>query len=420
MSSPLVIKFGGDALAVPERIALAARRVARRLERSPVVAVASARRGVTDHLLGLVEQVKEDTGFEDIDTEGLAAASDRAVAAGELVSASLLAVALNRLGVRAQVLDARQAGLHSDGEWTRAQLTRVRPDRITRMLRRGVTPVVTGFQGWHRGQVTTLGRGGSDTSAVALAAELGAPECELVKHAGGLFTADPKVVPDARHIPRASHRFLSRLAEAGAKVMALRAAVLAERKRLALRLTSLEDESLTSRVSAEESVEVRAVASRAGYHRFTALAPARFAAENRPAFTAAVRSAGLHAELEAVPTESGSRLELLVDPGDLEPVLKLARRLAPASRGFALVETGVSSVTVVGERLSPNFQAHLPHSSGARPFAVSPSALSFLMPDGAAVSLVRSLHRALFGSAAAALETGSPLQPQQARIYVGY
>lgn len=243
MSSPRVIKFGGDALASSERIALAAARVKQRLEQAPVVAVASARRGVTDHLLGLVEQVKEATAAVRPETNRLAAAADRAVAAGELVSASLLTVALNCLGIAAEVLDAREAGLASNGDWSRAQLTRIRPERIIRLLRRGITPVITGFQGWHRGRVTTLGRGGSDTTAVALAAELGAVECELVKYSGGIYTADPKVVPGARLIHHASHRFLLRLAEGGAKVMALRAAALADLTGVPLRFSSLEGDS---------------------------------------------------------------------------------------------------------------------------------------------------------------------------------
>ena len=111
MSAPLVVKFGGDALATPERIAAAARRLAARHRTRPVVAVASARRGVTDHLLGLVEQVREAAGEGSRPGWGARAASDRAVASGELVAASLLAVALEDVGIPAAVLDAREAGL---------------------------------------------------------------------------------------------------------------------------------------------------------------------------------------------------------------------------------------------------------------------------------------------------------------------
>ena len=170
VSAPLVVKFGGDALATPERIAAAARRLAARHRTRPVVAVASARRGVTDHLLGLVEQVREAAGEGSRPGWGARAASDRAVASGELVAASLLAVALEDVGIPAAVLDAREAGLRSSARPGGATLGTPRPARILRLIDRGITPVVTGFQGWHRGRLTTLGRGGSDITAVALAA----------------------------------------------------------------------------------------------------------------------------------------------------------------------------------------------------------------------------------------------------------
>jgi len=248
VSTPLVVKFGGDALATPERIAAAARRAAARRTGRPVVAVASARRGVTDHLLGLVEQVREAIGVEaDWPVAGRMAA-DRAVASGELVAASLLAVALADLGVPAVVLDAREAGLGSDGHAGGATLTRLRIDRLRRLLDRGVTPVVTGFQGWHRGRITTLGRGGSDITAVALAAALGAEACELVKDPGALHTADPRLVPEAQPLRRATHRFVSEIALAGARVIHHAAATRAERDAVPLRFTSLHTDGQPSTV----------------------------------------------------------------------------------------------------------------------------------------------------------------------------
>lgn len=239
MSDRLVVKFGGDALATPERIAAAAHRVALRRRTHAVVAVASARRGVTDHLLGLVEQVREAIPARGAPARGARAASDRAVASGELVAASLLAVALGELGIDAVVLDAREAGLHSTGNAGGASLIAPRPARLERLLARGITPVVTGFQGWHRGRLTTLGRGGSDITAVALAGALGAGACELVKDPGALHTADPRLVPEARPIERATHRFLTEVALAGARVIHHLAAAQAERDAVPLRFTSL-------------------------------------------------------------------------------------------------------------------------------------------------------------------------------------
>lgn len=242
MTAPLVIKFGGDALATPERIARAARRTVARRHAGPVVAVASARRGVTDHLLGLIEQVRAAAGAPAPSARGTGPASDRAAASGELVAASLLAVALGELGVPARVLDAREAGLRSDGRAGAAALTTVHPSRIRRLLARGVTPVVAGFQGWHRGRLTTLGRGGSDITAVALAAALDARACELVKDPGALHTADPRLIPGARPLAQASHRFVSELALAGATVMHHLAAAQAEQHGVPLRFASLHED----------------------------------------------------------------------------------------------------------------------------------------------------------------------------------
>jgi aspartokinase len=239
VNPPLVVKFGGDALATPERIAAAARRVALRRRSQPVVAVASARRGITDHLLGLVEQVREAVPTPGAPLPDALAASDRAVASGELVAAALLAVALGQLGLRAVVLDAREAGLHTTGTAGGASLTTLRPARLERLLARGLTPVVTGFQGWHRGRLTTLGRGGSDITAVALAGALGADGCELVKDPGALHTADPRLVADARPIERATHHFVTEIALAGARIIHHLAASRAEHDGVRLRFTSL-------------------------------------------------------------------------------------------------------------------------------------------------------------------------------------
>ncbi len=247
MTRPLVVlKLGGDALATAERIAAQAGRLARRAHGERVVVVASARRGVTDHLLTLVERVQRAVGS----VPGSHPEADRAVAAGEVVSASLLSLALEGLGCRARSLDAREAGLTSDGRFGTACLTAVDRAPLLRLLDQGVIPVVMGFQGWYQGRVTTLPRGGSDFTAVSLAIALGAERCDLVKESGGLCTADPRLVPEARPLRSAPHRFLTALAEAGAQVMQPEAASLAEQAGLPLRFLPLDHDEPASVVSA--------------------------------------------------------------------------------------------------------------------------------------------------------------------------
>lgn len=254
MSLPLVVKLGGDALASPERIAAEAERIARLAAAGPVVAVASARRGVTDRLLGLALEVDSAArrlgGSAVPPPAGGSAEHDRVVASGEIVAASLLALALNRLGVRAVSLDAREAGIAAAGLHGGARIRRINPRRIAQLLARGVVPVVTGFQGWRRGRVATLHRGGTDTSAIALAAALGGRRVLLVKDSEGLRTADPKLVPASRPIRRAPHHFLTALTAAGARVVQADAAALAEREGVTLEFCSLGSDAPLSIVAA--------------------------------------------------------------------------------------------------------------------------------------------------------------------------
>lgn len=263
-TTPVIVKLGGDALASPERIAAQARRLAALSTREAVVAVASARRGVTDHLLGLTAQVRQAATPADRPRPAPAggAESDRVVATGEVVTAALLALALNQLGLEAVSLDAREAGIIGSGRFGSARIHAIAAGRIARLLRRGIIPVVTGFQGWKRGRVATLGRGGTDTSAVAIAVALGASRAMFVKDAEGLMTADPKLVPEARVIGSASHAFLSALTAAGARVVHADAARLAERHALPLAFHSLSGEGATTTIGRDVAAQdLRAVAT---------------------------------------------------------------------------------------------------------------------------------------------------------------
>ncbi|HXG45966.1 MAG TPA: hypothetical protein VNJ71_14535 [Gemmatimonadales bacterium] len=310
MTRPLiVIKLGGDALATAERIAAQAGRLARRARTERVVAVASARRGVTDHLVTLVERVQHAVGA----VPGSHPEADRAIAAGEVVSASLLSLALEGLGCRAVSLDAREAGLSSDGRFGTARLTAVDPAPIRRLLDQGVIPVVTGFQGWYEGRVTTLPRGGSDCTAVSLAISLGAERCDLVKESGGLYTADPRLVPEARPLRSATHQFLTALAEAGAQVMQPEAAMLAEQAGLPLWFLPLDHDEPVSAVSAAagngllRGVAVRRLSD--GVSAVTAVAAQPVAPREWDRLTAELAAARLEArEVRPAPARCTFRL----------------------------------------------------------------------------------------------------------------
>jgi len=410
VSAPLVVKLGGEALATPERIAAAARHLAARREVGTVVAVASARRGVTDHLLGLVEQVRDAVGVAGKPGPDGLASADRAVASGEIVSASLLAVALERLGIPAVAVDAREAGLGSDAHAGRARLTRVRPARIRALLADGVVPVVAGFQGWHRGRTTTLGRGGSDSTAVALAVALGAEACELVKDAPGLLDADPRLVPSARLLSRVSHRFVTELAGSGAKVMHHPAAALAERTGLTLRFVPLVAGAAAGTVVEPGPAEVgtAAIAVRHGRCRFTARltdAPGRELARR---VRERSEAAGLHPDVSLRREAAGGWLDLVVDAAELDDCLDAASALLAGHVRPTLVATALSSVTVVTETEAVGLplQVTLQEAvvrSGASILAGSrqPHRQGYLVTDREAAPLTRALHEALVAARAA-------------------
>jgi aspartokinase len=350
VTRPLVIKFGGDALATPERIGGAARKIAARSTHRPVVAVASARRGVTDHLLSLVARVRGQAGAA---SHVGSAAADRAVASGEVVSASLLAVALEELGLRAVVLDAREAGLGSDGRPGDSRLVSVRPRRVLRLLDHGVVPVVTGFQGWRRGRITTLGRGGSDVTAVALAASLDAEQCELVKEAGGLHTADPALIPDASPIARSSHRFLVELAAAGARVIHHLAAEQAERDAVRLRFSAIADGAETLVDGEIADHESLALAHGRGRRDFpapveledlTTVTLISGAPEVPPAIRAAATAAAAHSGIAIAGTSHGSHtLRFVVASSDAVPLLRVIHEEVAGRSRPAHVESGVTA-----------------------------------------------------------------------------
>ncbi len=228
----IVIKFGGSSLATPERVRRAAGMVlsARRRGLYPA-AVVSAPADVTDDLLSLAARTAG--------TPLPRREADALMAAGEQISAALLAMAIEAEGEKAVSLTGAQAGMRTDGKFSAAALKRVAPGRVEKELRAGRIPVVAGFQGVSpAGDITTLGRGGSDLTAVALAGALGAVLCEFRTDVKGIYTAHPAIVPDARKIREISYAEVLELARAGTEVRQLRAIALAARSRLPLHLRS--------------------------------------------------------------------------------------------------------------------------------------------------------------------------------------
>jgi aspartate kinase len=209
------MKFGGTSVADADRIKRAANRiVAQRDAGNRVVAVLSARGKTTDELIAMADEVSAHPDPREM---------DMLLSTGERISCALCAMAINDLGHRAISLTGSQAGIVTDTSHTKARILDVRADRIREALDEDQIVLVAGFQGVSTSRdVTTLGRGGSDTTAVALAAAVGADVCEIYTDVAGVFSADPRLVPDARKLPVVSFEEMLEMAASGAKVLQLR------------------------------------------------------------------------------------------------------------------------------------------------------------------------------------------------------
>jgi aspartate kinase len=261
---PIVVqKYGGSSVAGVERIRQVADRVAAtRAAGRDVVVVVSAMGDTTDELLALARQVSANPARREL---------DMLLTAGERIAMALLAMALNDRGAPAVSFTGSQSGIITNDAHTNARIVEVRPFRVEDELSRGKVVIVAGYQGVsYKREVTTLGRGGSDTTAVALAAALGAEACEIYSDVAGVFTADPRVVPAARRLDEVSYEEMQELAESGARVLNAQAVEFAKQRGIAIyaRATSgSSEETVVRRFPPRTPGRVVGVASEAGLVR---------------------------------------------------------------------------------------------------------------------------------------------------------
>lgn len=249
----VVMKFGGTSVGDPERIKrVAVRLVAAREAGARVVGVVSAMGRTTDELIGLAREVASRPDPREL---------DMLLSTGERISCALVAMAARELGHEAISLTGSQAGIITDSVHTKAKIVEVRATRINAALDRAQIVLVAGFQGMSATRdITTLGRGGSDTTAVALAAALGADACEIYTDVDGVFTADPRVVPDTRKLAAVTYAEMLELAAAGAKVLQLRSVEFARNHGVRLHVRStFGDEPGTWVIEEDEHVERAAI-----------------------------------------------------------------------------------------------------------------------------------------------------------------
>ena len=362
----LVQKYGGSSLATAERIRAAARRVARTAARGkPVIVVVSAMGDTTDELIELAYSVAQRPPERELDL---------LLSTGETVSATLMAMALHDLQQPAVALTGLQAGIRSTRVFSRARITDIQPARISTELLHGKVVIVTGFQGVTEDQdVTTLGRGGSDTTAVALACALGAERCDIYTDVEGIYTADPRVVPSARKLSEVGYEEMLELAQLGARVMHPRAVELAELYSMPILVASSftdtpgtlihRDGDSKNTMPMEVRKNVRGIAHDTDVARITLVR-----VPDRPGVAAAIFEplAAASVSVDTIAQSSGADgttdLSFTISRSDLPRALEITQSVAPSIHA-ASVDTAddLAKVSIVGTGMqsAPGYAARM-------------------------------------------------------------
>ena len=244
MSNIIVQKFGGTSVGSEERIAAVAKIVKEASKNNPIVVVVSAMSGETNRLINLAKSFGDNPSKREFDA---------LVSTGEKVSAALLAMALQQIDIPAKSYSASQISMRTTDSYSKARILDVDGKKIQETLDAGIVPIITGFQGiTESGDVTTLGRGGSDTTAVAIAAQLGAERCDIYTDVDGIYTTDPRVVPEAKKIDVITMEEMLEMAGQGAKVIQIRAVEFANKYNVPVRVLSSFEPGNGTLISLEE------------------------------------------------------------------------------------------------------------------------------------------------------------------------
>ena len=389
----VVRKYGGSSLATPELVRGVAARVAELAATGrPVVVVVSAMGDATDRLVALAGQLADRPDPREL---------DQLLATGEQVSAAVLALALTRRGVDAVSLTGDQAGIEVTGGPGAGTIAAIDPDRILDGLSRGRVVVVAGFQGRDAGgELRTLGRGGSDTTAVALAVALGAAECEICTDVEGVRTADPRIVPDTRPVPSISYEAMSELARGGARVLHPRSVELAGRHGVTVRVRHSSRTGPSTRVRAaepalERGAEVVGIAHDRDVRLLRIEAPG-LSPDRGARLLADLARHGLHPDTLSWPGAGELRFTLR----GTAPLTGPARELVEALGVPWTVDDDLGALSVVGTGLldRPDMPAEVLRTAGELgatmpAMAISAVRLTAVLPLDRLDRAVRALHR---------------------------
>ncbi|MCL4371589.1 MAG: aspartate kinase [Chloroflexi bacterium] len=398
--SLLVQKFGGTSVANPDRIRAVAARVLRtQQEGHEVVVVVSAMGDTTDDLIALARQVAEQPSDRELDL---------LLSTGETVSCTLMAMAFRAMGQEAVALTGAQAGIITDNSHRRARIVAVDPQRVTQELEKGRTVIVAGFQGITDGSdITTLGRGGSDTTAVALAAGLHADRCEIYTDVDGVFTADPRVEPRARKLDEISYEEMLELAKLGARVMHPRAVELGEAYHLPIVVRSSFNDNLGTLITGGKQMEyrrkVRGIAHDPDVAKITVVG-----IKDRPGVASKIfvplADAGVNVDVivQGTAVDGVAHLSFTVSKDDLGKAVSLIKNLlGEIGAQTVLSSPGLAKVSIVGTGIqyTPGYAARMfqvlgDHNINIEGITTSDIRITCLIDQSRVQEAVQALHEA--------------------------
>ncbi|HUS58841.1 MAG TPA: aspartate kinase [Planctomycetota bacterium] len=341
------MKYGGTSVADAQRCLAAAQRIVQaKLEGNSVVAVVSARGDTTDDLYKMAYEISENPSKREL---------DMLVSTGEQISVALMAIAVHRLGHSAISLTGAQMGIFTDDSFGKARIALIKGDRITHELSSGNVVIAAGFQGTTLNQeITTFGRGGSDTTAVAIAAAIGADMCEFYKDVDGIFTSDPRIVPKARKLDIVTHDEMLELASMGAGVLHSRSVELAKKYSVPLCVRSSFNNSpgtvITAEIEKMESVIVRGAAINSNEAKITVIG-----VPDQPGIAAkvleAVSNANVNLDMivQNVGRDGKADLTFTVMKSDLPDALRVCEKSAKElGAAGVLADDNIAKISVVG------------------------------------------------------------------------
>ncbi len=343
----IVQKYGGTSVGTAARIRRVSRRIAATVKQGhKVVAVVSAMGHTTDRLIALAQSINPEPPAREL---------DMLVANGETITAPLVAMCLQGMGIPAVSLSGLQAGVRTSAQHSKARIQNIKPDRILEALRDGKVAVVAGFQGVTEDfEVTTLGRGGSDTTAVALAAALNAESCEIYTDVDGIFTADPRLVKTARKLSHIQYDEMLELAAVGARVIHPRAVEIGELYGVPIHVRSSFHEGvgtmIVAHVPMEERQRVRGIAEESNVAKITVVS-----VPDRPGVAAAIfeplGAAGISVDVivQNIGRSRHTDLTFSVAQSDLKAAEKLVKAAAKMIGAKRVVSAGgIAKLSIVG------------------------------------------------------------------------